>query len=74
MDRTIVSQQHPVAIEDEPPGRRQRLNLDAILLGPGLIGVVLPDLQLQQTEDQDEHEAAGQKEQHCSPGGEGPAF
>ena len=56
----VAGQQHPRAVEDPAARRHQQLELDAVLVGPRRVLLVLQDLQLVQALGDDREEAAAQ--------------
>ncbi|MNG93566.1 hypothetical protein D3C79_525370 [compost metagenome] len=59
----VVGDDHPVAVEDQPAGRRDRLHMHPVVLRQRRVIVVLDDLQVVQPRDQHANE---QHDRHCA--------
>ena len=61
----VVGDDHAIAVEDQPAGRRDRLHMDAVVLRQGAVMLVLNHLQVVHAHDQhagqqDDHDAANE--------------
>ena len=69
-NRPVFSQGNAVAVVDDAACRGQRLQADAVFVRPGLIDIVLPDLQLHHAKHQHQCQSGRDGEQHHRPADE----